>query len=177
MCWRRGSSPCAVVPHHLRKQLMDEHHRGTCGSHFGGNKIFQTMSHHWWWPRMHGDIMQFAQNCLECRIVSGGGKTVHPPLHSIEVQRPLQIIGVDIMDLPLTKQGNRPALVFQDHFSKWPMVYAIPDQKAHWITRILCDEIVPVFGVPEALRYCKTKELTCCPTLCVMCATSWGFTN
>ena len=148
---RKGCTPCPAVPQHLRQRLMEEHHRGPCGSHFGGKKLFQTMSRQWWWEGMHKDIMHFVQNCPECTIVSGGRKTVHPPLHPIPVQRPFQILGVDIMDLPLTKQGNRHILVFQDHFSKWPMVYAIPDQKAHRIAQILCDEIIPMFGVPEAL--------------------------
>ena len=148
---RKGCTPCPAVPQHLRQRLMEEHHRGPCGSHFGGKKLFQTMSRQWWWEGMHKDIMHFVRNCPECTIVSMGRKTVHPPLHPIPVQRPFQILGVDIMDLPLTKQGNRHILVFQDHFSKWPMVYAIPDQKAHRIAQILCDEIIPMFGVPEAL--------------------------
>ena len=147
---RKSCTLCPVVPQHLRKQLMEEHHRGPCGSHFAGKKLFQTMVRHWW-QGMHSDIMQFTQNCPECTIVSGGGKTVHPPLHPIEVQRPFQVVGVNIMDLPLTKQGNRHVLVFQDHFSQWPMVYAIPHQKAHHIARILCDELIPMFGVLEAL--------------------------
>ena len=146
-CILRGRAPCPVVPKHLRKQLMNEYHRG---SHFSRNKLFRTMSQQWWWQGMYRDIVQFVWNCPECTIVSGG-KTVTPPLHPIEVQRPFQILAVDIMDLPLTKRGNRHALVFQDYFSTWPMVYAIPDQKAHRIVQILREEIVPVFGVPKAL--------------------------
>jgi hypothetical protein len=42
------------------------------------------------------------------------------------VQRPFQIVGVDIMDLPLTKRGNQHVLVFQDHFSKWPIYIRNP---------------------------------------------------
>ena len=126
----RGGSVCVVVPQHLRRRLMDEYHRGPSGSHFAGDKLFRTMSRHWWWQGMYRDVVQFARNCPECTIVSGVGKTVYPPLHPIEVQRPFQIIGVDIMDLPVTKRGNRHVLVFQDYFTKWPMVYAIPDQKS-----------------------------------------------
>ena len=121
------------------------------GAHFSGNRVFQAMSRQWWWGGMHADLVQLAKNCPECTIVSGGGRVVKPPLHPIEVQRPFQIIGVDIMDLPLTDRGNRHVLVFQDHFTKWPMVYPIPDQKSQRIVQILCDEIIPFFGVPEAL--------------------------
>ena len=30
------------------------------------------------------------------------------------------------MDLPVTDQGNKHVVVFQDYFSKWPMVFAVP---------------------------------------------------
>ena len=43
---RKGGHQRAVVPRHLRSQLMEEHHKGPMGSHFSGNKLFKTMSHH-----------------------------------------------------------------------------------------------------------------------------------
>ena len=55
------------------------------------------------------------------------------------------------MDLPCTESGNKHVVVFQVMFTKWPMVYAVPDQKIERITKLLCEEIVPFFGVPEAL--------------------------
>jgi hypothetical protein len=53
----KGSAPRPVMPKHLHRQLMDEHHRGRYGSHFSGNKVFKTMSRHWWWQGMHGEIV------------------------------------------------------------------------------------------------------------------------
>ena len=35
--------------------------------------------------------------------------------------------------------------------SKWPMVYPVPDQKTERIVKLLVNEVVPFFGVPEAL--------------------------
>jgi len=55
------------------------------------------------------------------------------------------------MDLPKTEQGNKHAIVFQDLFMKWPMVYLAPDQLVHHIACLLTEEIVPLFGVPECL--------------------------
>ena len=34
---------------------------------------------------------------------------------------------------------------------KWPMVFAALDQKPYKIARLLAEEIVPIFGVPECL--------------------------
>ena len=48
-------------------------------------------------------------------------------------------------------QGNQYVLVFQDFLTKWPLVYAMPDQRTDRIVKILVEEIVPNFGVPESL--------------------------
>ena len=61
---------------------------------------------------MYTDVHQFVKTCLECATVSGGGRIQRPPLCPIPVQRPFQIIGVDIMALPKTSQGNQYDLVF-----------------------------------------------------------------
>ena len=50
------------------------------------------------------------------------------PLYPIPVQKPFQIVGVDIMELPITEKGNKYVIVFQDFLTKWPLVFAAPDQ-------------------------------------------------
>jgi hypothetical protein len=48
-------------------------------------------------------------------------------LSTIPVQRPFQLVGVDIMELPVTTQGNRYVLSSRH---KIALVFAEPDQKA-----------------------------------------------
>lgn len=48
---------------------------------------------------------------------------------------------------------------FQDMLTKWPMVLPVPDQKAGCVSRLLCEEIVPMFGVPEALLLNRRTNL------------------
>ena len=36
-------------------------------------------------------------------------------------------------------------------FSKWPLAFPVPDQRAERIVQLLCEEVVPAFGVSEAL--------------------------
>lgn len=50
-------------------------------------------------------------------IVTGGQHKHKLYLQPIPVQRPFQIVGVDTMDLPCTKSGNKCVLVFQDMFT------------------------------------------------------------
>ena len=103
--------------------------------------------------------LHYLRNCPECANVSGGGHPCRPQLHLIPVQRPFQIVGVDIMELPKTQQGSKYVVVFQDIFTKWSMVYPVPDQKALLITQLLAEVNVPFFGVPEALLSDRSTNL------------------
>ena len=94
---------------------------------------------------MYSDVMSHCVSCPQC-----AGRVNRPPLHPIPVSRPFEIIGVDIMDLPPIKSGNRH-VVFQDFLTKFPLVYPVPDQKASRLARLLAEEVVPLFGVPECL--------------------------
>ena len=60
-------------------------------------------------------------------------------------------MGINIMELPKISRGNRYVIVMQDFLIKWPLVFPLPDQKANRIARLLVDELLPMFGVPEAL--------------------------
>ena len=100
---------------------------------------------------VHYDVLDYANNCPQCAIVQGTGRRQKPPLHPIVTEHPFQIVGVGIMELPITTRGNRYVIVFQDLFTKWLMVFLKPDQKAVWIAQLLVEEVIPTFGVPEAL--------------------------
>ena len=100
---------------------------------------------------MYTDICRYCKSCPVCAISTGGGRPGKPAVTPITVSKPFQIIGVDILELPVTTQGNKYAVVFQDLFTKWPFMFAVPDQKSLWLVQLLVEEIVPVFGVLEAL--------------------------
>ena len=67
---------------------------------------------------MYSDVIEFSKSCTECAFGTGVGRRHNPPLHPIPVQRPFQILGVDIMDLPRTEQGNKHVVIFLDFFTK-----------------------------------------------------------
>ena len=140
-----------VVPRSLRDRILAENHSGPCAGHFAGHKLYNVLVRHWYWKGMYDDAMCFCKSCPECVTVTGSGKLVKPPLHPIPVQRPFQILGVGVIDLPITEKGNKHVVVFQDYFTKWPLVYPVPDQKATRLVELLTKKVIPFFGVPEAL--------------------------
>ena len=105
---------------------MEEYHGGNLAGHFSGPRLYKTLACRWWWQHMYRDAMKHANNCPQCAIVEGTRRKQKPPLTPIPTQHPFQVIGVDIMELPLTTKGNRYLIVFQDLFTKWPMAYPAP---------------------------------------------------
>ena len=139
------------MPKHLRGQILGEAHRGLMDGHFSGKRTFSALASHWWWDNMYVDTMKYVESCPECTITAGTGRHYKPPLHPIPVSRPFQIVSADLMELPRTRRGNKYVLVLQDYLTKWPLAYALPDQKALTIAHVLVEEVIPFFGVPEAL--------------------------
>ena len=148
---RRRHRKRAVVPQHLQKSLLQQSHGGPMSGHFSGPRLYSSLARSWWWEGMYADTTEHCRSCPQCAIVTGGSQQHRPLLTPIPVQRVFQIIGLDVMELPRTNQENRYVIVFQDFLSKWPMVFPVPDQKAVRIVKLLVEEVIPMFGVPEAL--------------------------
>ena len=146
---KRGELPQIVVPASLKQLIMEETHAGALAGHFSAQILYKIISQRWWWKNMYKDLMEYARNCPQRTVVERSEQKQIPPLVPIPVDHPFQILGVDIMELPLTTKGNKYLIVFQ--VTKWPMAFPTPDQKAERIAWLLVEEIVPQFGVPEAL--------------------------
>ena len=167
---KRGNRRRAVVPELMKERLLEETHAGPYGAHFSGQRMFSVLVHNWWWDGMFSDATRYGKRCPECVVTTGVGRRLKPPLHPIPIQRPFQILGIDVMDLPLTEKGNRHVVVIQDLFTKWPFVFPVPDQKATRIARLLAEEVIPWFGVPECLLSDRGANLLShlVPDLCKM---------
>lgn len=142
---------CVVVPKKLQVATMEEAHRGRFAGHLAEKKVFDRLSSRVWWKGMRNDVHKFCRSCLVCSTRKGNRGTCKPPLQPIPVGGPFHRVGVDILQLPLTSKGNRYVVVFMDYLTKWPEAFAIPDQTAETVARILVEEIVCRHGIPEEL--------------------------
>ena len=75
------------------------------------------------------------------------------PLILISVAGPFDQVGVYVIQFPCSHWVNRYAVVFMDYMylTKWPEVFAIPDQTAATIAKLLVEEIVSRHGVPAEI--------------------------
>ena len=75
------------------------------------------------------------------------------------------------MELPKTKKGNQYVLVMQDFLAKWSLIFPMADQKTTGIVRLLVQEVIPLFRVPEALLSDRGTNLLSHLMMSVFC---WG---
>ena len=78
---------------------------------------------------MYQDIINYTHNCPQCALGTGVGRRPSPPMKSIPVDHPFQIVGIDIMELPLTTNGNKYPIVFHYLFTIWPVVYSFKQEQ------------------------------------------------
>ena len=99
---------------------------------------------------MRADIIRWSRACLVCATY-GKGRAARPPLSPIQVSGPFDCVGVDVIQFQRSNAGNQYAVVFMDYLTKWPEVFAVPDQSAATITRLLVEEVVSRHGVPAEI--------------------------
>ena len=133
-----------------RRGLFEEVHAGKFGGHLRDAKISGELSRHYWWAGMRGDVLHWCRACLTCasRRV---GRAAKPPLTPIPVAGPFDRVGVDVVQLPLSYDGNRYAVVFVDYLTKWPEVFPTTDQTSATIARLLVEKVIARHGVPREL--------------------------
>ena len=139
-----------AVPASLRHKLFEEAHGGLFSGHLREAKIYSQLRKHYWWPGMRSDIRKWCRACLVCATRKIGQAT-KPPLCPIPVAGPFDCVGVDVLQLPHTLDGNQYAVVFVDYLTKWPEVFAVPDQTAETIANLFVKEIISRHGVPAKL--------------------------
>ena len=139
-----------IPPTADRERLFKEAHEGPFSGHLREAKIHGQLSRHYWWPGMRRDIVTWCRMCITCATRSVG-RRAQPPLTPIPVAGPFDRVGVDVLQLPKTKRGNRYAIVFVEYLTKWPEVYAAADQTAPTIAKLLVEEIISRHGVPRQL--------------------------
>ena len=81
----------------------------------------------------------------------GPGHQHRPPLNPIPVKGPFHRVAVDVLQLPLTSNGNKYVIVFMDYLTKWVEAFLTADQQASTIASLLVEHIICRHGVPEEL--------------------------
>ena len=72
-------------------------------------KIYATISTRYWWKGMRAEVRYFCRSCLVCASRKETGKKRRPPLQSVPVGGPFEMVGVDVYTTAATLQ-SRPSI-------------------------------------------------------------------
>jgi hypothetical protein len=150
-----------VVPRNLRKDILFECHDGLLSGHLGVDKTLFRLQERFWWPGIRKDCHYYVMTCDSCNSkktpigVKRAGKLINIKAPS----QPFHTIGMDFVGpLTKTKRGNRYILVLVDYLTKWPEAFALPDQAAESVAKIVVEEIICRHGAPSKILSDRGKN-------------------
>ena len=142
-----------IVPKCLREEMLRQLHEGPVGGHFGEDKTLHRLRERFYWPGHQKDVASWCRTCKDCAARKGPAPKRRAPLTPIKVGSPLQMVAMDFLGpFVESEEGYRYILVVGDHFTKYMSAYALPNQEAKTVARILVEEYFCQNGFPEQLH-------------------------
>ena len=145
------SQQLLVVPQSLVPLIIQSLHNGVGGGHLGLTKTLAKIKDRFFWPGMRSDVEDWCQQCSSCASRKSPSQT--PRAVPTYVGYPMERIALDLLGpLPTTRHDNKHILVVCDYFTRWTEAYALPNKEAATVARVLVNEWICRFGVPDAIH-------------------------
>lgn len=149
----KTTSNLVVVPASKKADVLKEFHNGPSGCHLGVTKTLEKLKQRFYWVGCQQDVAEWVANCPNCITAKGPVRRSRGRLQQYNVGAPFERIAMDVAGpFPISSAGNRYVLVVMDYFSKWPEVYAIPNQEAKTVVSVFVNNWICRFGVPIELH-------------------------
>ena len=134
-------------------EVMVEIHKGDCGEHQGGRKLFEELLRiGYYWPTMEKDAMDFVNKCNDCQIF---GNRIHAPtvpLHSVSSPYPFHTWALDFIG-PISppSKGRIWILTATECFTKWAEAIPLKKASSENVAMFILEHIICRFGIPKRI--------------------------
>lgn len=132
-----------VLPKSLRQQAIRIAHIG----HPGVVRMKRALREKVWWPRIDGEVDNFAKKCLGCTVVARDD----PPEPMSRTEMPKQPWDFIAIDFYTPKELEAIVLVVVDYYTRYVHCVPIPRNDAGKTIEAL-EKIFNVFGYPKRLK-------------------------
>ena len=137
-----------IAPKVVHRNLLCQAHDNA--GHQGTERTLSHLKNLAYWVNMSSDVSEYVRSCETCQKAKLSLPT-KAPLINTPIGRTMQLLQVDVLEVPVSSKGNRYLLVVEDAFTKWLECYPMSNQKSETITEILI-EIFSRYGIPEFLH-------------------------
>lgn len=139
-----------IAPVSLRQRYLQQFHDAPLAGHQGYTKTLLCLKRNVYWIGMAKDTQSYCESCDACNRAKPPAPQPVPMINT-PIGRPWEMLGVDILKVPISCQGNSYLLVIQDYFTKWPIAIPLQDQTAASVVRALTDTF-SIYGIPSFLH-------------------------
>ena len=118
--------------------------------HGGVRVTFAKLCGSAFWRGMRDTVKAVCASCVECARGKAPAVTRHGVLHPFLVQRPLDMVHVDLVGpFNRSSRGNKYVFTMKDRFSRFVMAEPIPDMTTSVVVEAFFTRWVTVLGLPS----------------------------
>ena len=143
-----------VIPPCYRDEILRIAHKIPVVGHLGIRKTQARVMAHFYWPKLHQDVVEFCKTCHTCQMVGKPHPSIKPaPMIPIPAfDEPFTRVLVDCVGLlPRTKSGHQYLLTIMDLSTRFPE--AIPLRKI--TAKVVVEPLMQFFtryGLPKEVQ-------------------------
>ena len=140
-----------VIPEKHVPTILNIMHDTAIAGHQGKERTLMATRRLYFWPTMRVDIDSHIDQCLKCAQNKGSMPKPAPILTYPPPTGPWDVVGIDLLQLPMSDAGSRYLLVTVDHFSRFVVLAPIPDKTATTVAHALVNKVFLVHSTPSVI--------------------------
>ena len=151
-----------VTPTQYREEILRLAHESPMGGHLGVRKTLDRVRHHFYWPNVLKDVLNFCRVCHTCQVVGKpNAKIPVAPLKPIPaVGEPFSRVIIDCVGpLPRSKSGNEYLLTIMDSVTRFPEAIPMRNITAKSVIKALI-KFFTTFGLPRVVQSDQGSNFT-----------------
>ncbi|RUM30633.1 MAG: hypothetical protein DSY32_02035 [Aquifex sp.] len=126
-------------------------HDSVIAGHPGKERTLSAARRSYYWPTMRVDIDAYVTKCLKCAQHKGTVPKPAPILEYPPPERPWDVVAIDLLQLPASRQGSKYLLVCVDHFSRYVVLAPLKDKTATTVAHSLIANLFCPYSTPRVL--------------------------
>ena len=156
LCRVSGNRRQVILPKGLRELVYKELHSKM--GHLGVDRVTDLARERCFWPHMARDIQDFITKKCKCLIDKRPNVGKDTPMGTITSSSPLELVSIDFVHLETASGGYQYILTVVDHYTRFLQTYATRNKSALTAAKILYNEYIPRFGIPEKILHDQGTE-------------------
>lgn len=132
--------------------ILKENHDTPFSGHCGYHRMLNRIKQKYKWKQMRKDIKLYLKKCHSCQANKTLRKTYKSPMEITSTSsQPFERLAIDVVGpLPITEDGNKFVLTFQDDLTKFSHAMPISNHEAKTVANCLVS-FISMFGIPKKI--------------------------